>query len=131
MHSVFDFDKKNNRKEALIYNSLFIIMLILIIVLFLLIKKKRTYENSFYFSGENGAILLANKEATSYLKDKRKIFIDDIEYDFIIEKIEKKDNNFLIEIAFSVKIDTSTDRYQLIIGEETILNYIIRIVKGE
>ena len=131
MNSVFDSDRIIIFHKVKVYGILSVLMVIFLIVGLLLVKKDHIYENNLYFSALDRACLFTNKETLAILKKKKKIFVDKVEYDFIIEKIEKKDNLYLVNISFPIELKTQEEKYQIVLGKESILEFIIRIVKGE
>ena len=131
MDNIFDNNRLSLYREFKRYSILFIFIVILLNLGLFTIKKERIYENSLYFSKLDRAYLFTNKDILKILKERQKILIDDVEYDFIIEKIEKQDNNFLVYISFPIELATSIDKYQINLGKEKLLDFIIRIIKGE
>ncbi len=130
MNNIFDSSIDKYKKSLIIYNTIFIIGIICILLLLFFMKKKRIYENTLYFLENNQAYLLAKKEDISLLKNNKKIIIDEIEYDYVIEEIEKKDNMYFVILSFPIKLKMDSSKMQIITGEERIIQFIIRIVKG-
>lgn len=129
MDNVFDSDLMNLNVLKRRYLFFFFLCLLIIILMLTLIKKKLVYQNMIDIDANKG-VLLVEKHYLEKVKNKNKILLNDISYDYNIEKIEEKDNVYLITISFPYEINLNVNYYQILLEEESIIKYIIRIIKG-
>lgn len=109
------------------------ILLILLIFSVLFIHKERFYTNAISFINEDMACIVVSDEVLEIIKQRKELLINDISYDFNIEKIEKKRNMYFVYAKFSFKISGLDDNnYKIFLGKESLMKYIIRkLRKGE
>lgn len=129
LNSVFNIDdleiNKRNRFSIII---LLIMLFIMVIILF--IKKDYYYSNVFKINGED-IVLLLDKDYVNKIKENKEILIDDIKYDYSIKKLEQLEDSYMISISINTKIENINQGiYKIMIGKESIFDYIIRIIKN-
>ena len=110
-----------------------IITLGIITILFLLlifIKKDKGYHNNIVFVDNQHAYIVMDKDLVNDIKLQKEVWLNEVKYDFIIDKIEKKNNIYLGYISFSYELNLDVNTYQIILGKERLLNYILRVMKG-
>ena len=129
LNKLFDSDKyeviKINKKSVL----LLIITCLLIMFLLFFVKKDNYYINNFTnIDGE--IILLIDKDYINTIKNKRKILINDIEFDYSINSIIPVEKKYMLNIKLNNKIDNiKTGKYKVLLGKENLFDYIFRILK--
>lgn len=126
------FDDSYNEIKKFSYKYLIIVLLVivLIIVLLLVVKKQRYYVNQIEFIDNKNAYLIIDNDNLEIIKNNKKLYIDDISYDFDIDKIEEKNMIYFVNIHFPIDLLVSTNKYKVYLGNESFMNYIIRIIKG-
>ena len=98
-------------------------------VIILFIKKDYYYSNVFKINGED-IVLLLDKDYVNKIKENKEILIDDIKYDYSIKKLEQLEGSYMISISINTKIENINQGiYKIMIGKESIFDYIIRIIK--
>ena len=90
MNSVFDNDKRYIKMLLIKYSIFTFIGLIVFLALGLLITKKYYYQNVITFENEEKAYIFVEKNYLEMVKKQNKLIIDDITYDYNIERIEDK-----------------------------------------
>ena len=71
-----------------------------------------------------------DKDYVNKIKDEKEILIDDIKYEYSIKKLEQLNDNYMISININTKLENINQGiYKIIIGKESIFDYIIRIIK--
>jgi len=129
MNNIFNFEQKKINNKTTFYISIIIILIILLIIGLLLIKKEKSYQDGLIHDEENNYYLIVKKNYLNELKRQNKLLIENIEYDFKIEEIEKRDDIYIVKIIFPIKLKNIADSYKIILGRENIIEYIIRVVK--
>ena len=128
LNNIFNVDKieimEVNKKNIVI-----VLLIIILIILGLLIQKKYYYINKVTKVGNN-VVLVVEKEYLKIIKKTNKIIIDNIESDYSINKEEVLDEIvFLyVDIKKTINIE-SNNTYKIYLGKESLLEYIIRVVK--
>lgn len=98
-----------------------------VITISLLLTKNIYLENSFTVM-EDKLLLVTNN--VNIIKDNNKIIINDIKYDYSIDKIEQYDNNYLVTVIINNMINNiNQGNYKIYLGKERIIDYIIRIIR--
>ncbi len=128
LNQVFNLDKDEinrvNKKYIIVFS---IMMALLIVVLFL--KKDYYYENSLLFN-EDSIMLLVNKDEINKINDNRYILINGIKSDYSINRIIEEGNICYADINLKTNItNISQTKYKILLGKETIFEYIIRIIR--
>ena len=107
------------------------IFLVVILFLLFIIKKDYYYENIFKYQDKN-IVLIMEKDYYKYFQNNKKIKIDDLVIDCNVDKIEEEEGIYLVYGTFNVElVDIKTNKYQFLIKKENILEYILRIMKGD
>ena len=128
LNSVFNIDKIEAMKVN--RNYLFIFLAIVFLLgIFLIIKKDYYYENIFLKEDDN-YILLVEKNMVNLIKNRNKILVNKIESDYSINNIIDKNDTCYVYIKLSTTISNIQDnKYQVLIGKETIFEYIVRVIR--
>ena len=113
------------------YNTCFLIILLIIIIMILFLKKENYYQNYISFVNGKNALLIVDKDYLNYLNQEKKIVLNDITFNYNIDKIEEKENNYVVSIHFINDISLKTNFYKIILDKESLLAYLIRTIKGE
>ena len=130
MNSVFDNDKRYIKMLLIKYSIFTFIGLIVFLALGLLITKKYYYQNVITFENEEKAYILVEKNYLEMVKKQNKLIIDDITYDYNIEKIEEKNKMYLVEIKFTIPVKVENNVYKIMLEHESIIKYILRTIRG-
>lgn len=115
--------------KTFIYNMIFIIILLEILLLLTLIKKDIYYQNIITFIDSKNACIYVEKDYLNSIKDKKKLIINDIDYEYNIEKIEEKNDIYFVYISFDIELKINEDYYKIFMGKEKLIEYFIRIIK--
>ena len=127
---IFNDDYLETKKQSYKYLIVVIIVILLLVVLLLVIKKQRYYVNQLDFIDNKNAYIIVDKDILNIIKNKKQLFIDDISYDFDIDKIEENNMIYFVNIHFSSDLLVNTKIYKVYLDNESFMNYIIRIIKG-
>ena len=129
-NDIFDHDlislNSLNKKYCLI---IFSILIILVILLFL-IKKDLLYKNIITLNDSKG-IMVVEKDYLETVKEQKKVYINNVSYDYNIEKIEEANDFYLLTVCFPYELkNIDAKEYQIFLGKESIFKYFIRIMGG-
>ena len=113
------------------YNACFFIMLLILFFVLLFFKINCIYQNNISFINEKSAIIIVEKEYLDSVKSHNKIILNEISYDYSIDKIEEIEKEYLIGINFNNELKINTSVYKLYLGKESLLKYIIKMIKGD
>ena len=127
---IFNDDYLETKKQSYKYLIVVMIVILLLVVFLLVIKKQRYYVNQLEFLDNKNAYIIVDKNILDTIKNKKQIFIDDISYDFDIDKIEENNMIYFVNIHFSSDLLVNTKIYKVYLDNESFMNYIIRIIKG-
>ena len=127
---IFNDDYLETKKQSYKYLIVVMIVILLLVVFLLVIKKQRYYVNQLEFLDNKNAYIIVDKDILDTIKNKKQIFIDDISYDFDIDKIEENNMIYFVNIHFSSDLLVNTKIYKVYLDNESFMNYIIRIIKG-
>ncbi len=127
---IFHDDYFETKKQCYKYIVIVVLVIVLIIILLLVIKKQRYYVNQLEFIDTKNAYIIVDNENLDIIKESKKLYIDDISYDFDIDKIEEKNMIYLVNIHFPIDLLVNTKTCKVYLDNESFMNYIIRIVKG-
>ena len=127
---IFNDDYLETKKQSYKYLIVVIIVILLLVVFLLVIKKQRYYVNQLEFLDNKNAYIIVDKDILNTIKNKKQLFIDDISYDFDIDKIEENNMIYFVNIHFSSDLLVNTKIYKVYLNNESFMNYIIRIIKG-
>lgn len=110
------------------YLRLILVILLLFAILFL-IKKDYYYENNLLINNDN-IFLLVDKKMINEIKKAKTILVNKIENDYSINKIIDQGDICYVDISLYANIENILDnKYQILLGKETVFEYIIRIIK--
>ncbi len=130
LNNVFDTDKMQIRKYNNSYLRILIILLILFIILTFIIKKNNYFENYLIVDNDN-IVIMIEKSKINFIGKEGNIIINDIMNYYNIIKIKDDDNVCLAYISLQTNIENiNHQKYQILLGKETIIDYIIRIIVG-
>ncbi len=128
MNQVFNLDNDEINRVNKNYLIVFLIMMMLLVVV-LFLKKDYYYENDLVFN-EDSIILLVDKNDINKIKDKQSILINKIKSDYSINKIIDQGNICYVDINLKTSItNIFQGKYKILLGKETIFEYIIRIIR--
>lgn len=128
LNQVFNLDNDEINRVNKNYLIVFLIMMMLLVVV-LFLKKDYYYENDLVFN-EDSIILLVDKNDINKIKDKQSILINKIKSDYSINKIIDQGNICYVDINLKTSItNISQGKYKILLGKETIFEYIIRIIR--
>ena len=112
------------------YSIITVVILIILISLMIIIRKDRYYANRIQFIDNKKAYILVDKNVFEEVKSNNKIILNDISYDFSIEKIEEQEV-MIANITFNQELVVNTNIYKIQLEDENLISYITRIIKGE
>jgi len=125
----------NNYLEISYYNLKYgiitLIMVIVILFVLLIIRKNYYYINSISFTGENTGVIIVDKSRINDIKEINKMILGDMVISYNVEKILEKDDVYLLDVKFEEELEVNTNIYKVVLFKENILEYIIRIMKGD
>lgn len=131
MNNIFDREYMKVNDLTFRYCVISLLLIIALISSLLIVKKDRIYQNKISFIDGKNALVLVDKNILSNIKDNKKIIINDISYEYSIEKIEENEEVYLVSIKFIVELQNiKANVYEINLGNESLLKYIIRIMKG-
>lgn len=126
LDDVFNIDDIEINKVNKKYIMVLLIICLLITGLFL-IKKDYYYENKIIVD-DNKTLLLVDKDKVNEVKKKKIILINEIETNYSINKIIDDRNICYMDINVNIE-NISSENYKILLGKETIFEYIIRVIK--
>lgn len=112
------------------YNVTIFTILLIIISLSFFIKKKFFYQNTINYVDNKNAILLVDKQNINIVKEYQELIINNLSMNYNIDTIEENDNYYLVKIHFDIEINSKALLYKIMLQDETLIKYIIRIIKG-
>ena len=128
LNNVFNVDDNEINKFNIKYIKVLIITILLIVTLFI-IKKDYYYGNDIIIS-ENMMAIVVDKSVLNKVKNKNTILVNEIENKYSINKIIDEGNICYIDITLNTDIENiSNSKYKILLGKETIFEYIIRVIK--
>ena len=128
LNNIFNTDDTEINKANKRYFKILIVIIFLIIGL-LIIKRDYYYENNLLIN-DDSILLLVDKDTINKIKTKKIVLIDNIESNYRINKIINDGNICYIDIKLDVSIENISDtKYKILLGKETIFEYIIRVIK--
>lgn len=113
------------------YGILTLIMVIVILFVLLIIRKNYYYINSISFTGDNTGVIIVDKDRINNVKEINKMILGDMVISYNVEKILEKDDVYLLDVKFEEGLEVNTNIYKVVLFKENILEYIIRIMKGD
>lgn len=124
-----DFDRVI-MKDTFKYNVVFAIILLIIVFSLLFIKKKYYYQNIINFKDNKNAILIVNNENIEIVKKHNELIFNNLSMKYYIDNIEENDNNYLVSVHFDIGINIQDNVYKILLYDETLIKYIIRVIGG-
>ena len=121
--------------KAFYYSAIIGILLILVVLYSCCKKKNLYYENTLYIEN-NEIILTVNYDKLEYITDNNKIIINGNVYNYKVIDINIFNNgNIFYQIKISINSDVILNdivlEYKIFIKEERVLEYIVRVLKGD
>ena len=129
--SIFDIEDKLLINKTHQYIKLFCIIFAFALVSLVLLEKEHYYENIIEFINDDTAVIIVDKKSINMIKEREKILLGDLLSSYSINKIEESDKNYIVSINIKEKVNIYTNKYRIFLGKEKIIEYIIRILKGE
>lgn len=130
LNSVFDTDRMEIQNLNKIYIFILMLIIVILIILIFFAKKNIYYENYIITENEN-IIMIVEKSKINMINDNGDIIIDDIKNNYNIIKIKTDDDNCFVYIDLKKKIENiNHQKYQVLLGKETIIEYIIKVLLG-
>ena len=121
--------------KAFYYSAIIGILLILVVLYSCCKKKNLYYENTLYIEN-NEIILTINYDKLEYITDNNKIIINGNVYNYKVIDINIFNNgNIFYQIKISINSDIVLNdlilEYKIFLKEERVLEYIVRVLKGD
>lgn len=129
--------KKNNKSienKLFIYCSVVGFLLIFLAVIMCLSNKDLYYQNNVFIVNQKQAILYVMPNDLNIIKDNKFLVIDNNKYYYEINKIDLiSDKSLYYQINLYMKNDlliNSFSSYKILLRKESLLSYMLRIIKG-
>lgn len=121
--------------RGFVYSSIVGVLLILVIVLSSLKKRDVYYENILYYENNN-IVLYVNYNELDNILNYCKLKVNNDEYSYYIKDINVIDlNNLKYQVFIGINRHNLREnviyKYQILIKEESVLNYLIKVVRGD
>ena len=129
--SIFDIEDKLLINKTHQYIKLFCIIFAFALVSLVLLEKEHYYENIIEFINDDTAVIIVDKKSINIIKEREKILLGDLLSSYSINKIEESDKNYIVSINIKEKVNIYTNKYRISFEKEKIIEYIIKILKGE
>lgn len=130
MNDILDSDYYNVNKILIKYCLYLMLSLIIIIAILILVVKKRYYQNLIYYVNDKKISIIVDTNNLNKVKNNKYITIDGVDYKYNIDKIEKKDNFYIVTIDMSLNLKSNSETYKILLEKENLLQYLIRIIRG-
>ena len=105
-------------------------MVFVIVITLLIIKKDYYYANSISINCNMGTIVV-EKNRINDIKEINRMNLGNMIVNYNIEKIQEIEDIYLVDVSFNEEIEINTNIYKIVLFKENILEYIIRIMKGD
>ncbi len=112
------------------YNIVFLITLLIFTFTLILWKKDYYYENIISFVDNKNALIIVDKKNINMINNKV-LWLNNMEIKYYIDKTEERENDYILSIHFDNEILTKTPVYKILLKKESLLEYVIRIIKGD
>lgn len=129
--------KKNNKSienKLFIYCSVVGFLLIFLAVIMCLSNKDLYYQNNVFIVNQKQAILYVMPNDLNIIKDNKFLVINNNKYYYEINKIDLiSDKSLYYQINLYMKNDlliNSFSSYKILLRKESLLSYMLRIIKG-
>lgn len=113
------------------YTVIFLVILLINIFTLVLWKKDYYCENIINYIDNTNAVIVVAKNHFNYVNNSNKLWLNDGEFIYHIDKIEERDDNYILNIHFDNEIIIKTPVYKVLLKKESLLEYIVRIIKGD
>ena len=113
------------------YNIIFLIVLLIVVFTLVLWKKDYYYENIINFIDNKSALIVVNKKNINMVNNNKTLLLNNMEIKYYIDKIEERENDYILTIHFDNDIVTKTPIYKILLKKESLLEYVIRIIIGD
>lgn len=116
--------------------SIIISVLLILVILFSSCKKKNLYYENILFVENNAVFLTVNYNDFELINNNHKLIINNELYNYSIKNTSVINNgNLYYQFEISINeqffdIDNGIFKYKILLQEESILKYLVRIVKG-
>ena len=111
------------------YNLIFIFGLLVILAMIFFIKKEEYYQNIITFINNKEAIIMVEKDYLNIVKEKNKLIMNKISYEYNIDKIEEGENIYFVYIHFDIELNINSEYYKIYLKKERLIEYFIRITR--
>lgn len=130
--NLFDNDYTIMHDITLKYGLTCIIISSLLFVIFLLIQKNYMYSNTISFLDQNKAYLVVNPKHVNDIISNHIVIINNINCEYEVIKTEEKEGFYLVEIQLKKETKfLEANKYSIKLQNESMIRYILRIMKGE
>ena len=129
--NLFDSIDREILNQTFVYNVIFFIILLTLFFIILFLKINDSYQNSISFINGKEALIFVDSNYLDVVNNSQKISLNNVEYDYNIEKIEEVEKGYLVSISFNNELNLKTENYQLVLKEKSLLEYFIKVIKGE
>ena len=128
--NIFNDEDRKIYNIAFKYNFMFFVILLMIVFSLILWKKDYYYQNIINFLDNKKALIFVNKDYIKEVTSKNSLLINNIDFKYNINKIEEKEDGYILSIDFNKEINIKTNLYKILLRKESLLEYIVRIMKG-
>ena len=112
------------------YNIVFASLTIVIIFTLLFIKKTYYYQNIIQFKDNQNATITVIKSDADIIKNHNILIFNNLSMKYNIDKIEEMDDVYLFSIHFDMGVSIKSNIYTILLYEESLFKYVIRIIGG-
>ena len=113
------------------YNVIFLSILLIVIFTLILWKKDYYIKNIINFIDSKSALIIVDKDNFNIVNKSNKLWLNNGEFTYYIDKVDEKENDYILNIHFDNEIVVRTPIYKILLKKESLLEYIIRIIKGD
>ena len=129
--SIFNNIDRRIYNVAFKYNVIFLGILLLIIFSIVLLKKNYYYQNTIIFKDGNQADLVVDRNYLNNINNNDILILNNVDFKYNIDRVEEIETNYIVSIHFNNEIKINTNTYKVLLGEESLLKYIVRMMRGE
>ena len=129
-------NKEENIYIKMFYYSIIVGVLLIFAIVFSSCKKKNIYYENILYMKDNYVILSIDYNELEPIINKEKvIIIDNKKYNYVIKEINILDSNLVYQVKIDIKnnkelYENVFYKYKILLKEESLLNYIVRVIKG-
>ena len=113
------------------YNIIFLMILLINTFMLILWKKDYYMENIINFIDNKNALIITNKKDFNMVSKSNKLWLNNGEFMYYIDKVEEREKDYVLNVHFNNEILTKAPVYKILLKKESMLEYIIRIIKGD